>query len=408
MPKIVSLATPQDGMSVAESGALFDQIEKFAGYGFNKSHATTYTLIAFQAAYLKAHYLVEFYAASMGIADEDKLTLIAKQAGTDGLRVIPPDINVSTSQFEPLNDVIIAAPLSAVKNISQKGADAIMHARLNPLVVETTTGRGSKKVTVQTTYGPGPFLSMDDFKQRVSGRAVNSRGIDHLDRVGAFARIEPGQRPSTCSTRQRDQIELMPAISDQGVIANRTVAGDEVTGMAIEDVMERMFEELGKTAVPINFLSDKPKFMVILDAPFNDYEDIPKPFSFVQFVAPSLKASGLSPEDAVWTWLLRRPKLKGETHLPAAEITKSLPYLLDEIAVTRPPVIILLGNAVVKSLFPDIKSPSDEIGKQYFRADFDATVIVGFNPTQIYHDDDKRDILTGVFETAKKLIENNC
>jgi len=392
------------GMDNDEADALFSDIEGFAGYAFNRSHAVEYTLISYQAAYLKAHYLVEFYTASMGIANDDKLQPIVKQAAADGIRVIPPDINISTNQFEPLNDVIIAAPLSAVKGVSENGARAIMEARKNPTVVEETTGRGKNKVTVQKTHGPGRFTSIEDFQVRVPARAVNSAAVDKLNRVGAFARIEPGQPSSTDPSRQRDQIELMPAISDQGVQAERKIVVCDQTWEQLTDVYGRMTDTLGGQPVDTKVGKD-PKLAVILDAPFDDYQDPVNQYSYQEFVAPSMHEAGLSIHDVVWTYLGRRPKRKSERELPAAEFAAALPFLKEEIAILRPPVIVLLGPNTIKTFFPDIKSVAEHIGRKTYSAELDATVIIGFNPTQIYHDADKRAVLADVFREAKKLVE---
>lgn len=406
--QFVNGAVSVSGMDQGDADRLFTDIEGFAGYAFNRSHAVEYTLIAFQAAWLKAHYLVEFYCAQMGTTKDDKLTVLVKQAAQDGIRIIPPDINISTHQFEPLNDVIIAAPLNVVMGVSEKGAAAIIKERQStePTIIEKTSGRGSKKVTTQTTFGPGRFVSIEDFKARVPAKSVNARGIDNLDRVGAFARIEPGQIASTDPRRQKDQIELMPAIADQGVVADRVVEIDDMLVDALEAI-EKDMAQLLPAAVNC-FIGKNPKLMIILDAPFNDFEELKAQYSYKTFVAPSLHAAGLNVEDAVWTWLLRRPLAKGESSPPDAEVAQCLPFLQREVAVMKPPVIVLLGPTVIKTFFPDIKRPADNIGHKAFSANLDATVIIGFKPTQIYHDAGKADRLTEIFSEAKSLLEDSA
>jgi DNA polymerase-3 subunit alpha len=407
--KFVSGAVNVSGMPQADADRLFTDIEGFAGYAFNRSHAVEYTIIAYQAAYLKAHYLVEFYSASMGIADSDKLSGIVKQALKDGIKVIPPDVNVSTNRFEPLNDVLIIAPLSAIKNVSEKGAAAIMEARskTEPTEVEEKVKvPGQRRLqVVQKTYGPGRFVSMEDFRARVSARAVNSKAIDHLNRVGAFARIEPGQPKSTHPSRQRDQIELMPEISDQGVVANRAIEFDDLVADKVIEIEGEMREVLGDGIVPCH-LGSAPKMMVILDAPFNDREELRQQWSYMNYVAPSLHEAGLTIDDAVWTWILRRPLRKGED-MPSAEAARSLLFLRKEIDIMKPPVIVLLGPQAIKTFFPEIKGLADHVGRKSFSAELDATVIVGFKPTQIYHDAEKRETLTKVFSEAKALVDES-
>lgn len=406
MGKITSLKIENDGMDRQEAEDLFTMIEGFAGYAFNRSHAVEYTLISYQAAYLKAHYLVEFYTASMGIMADDKLAPLVKQAAEDGIRVIPPDVNVSTNHFEPLNDAIIAAPLSAIKGLSERGAKAIMEAREVATVIEETTGRGKNKVTTQRTLGPGRFLSIEDFRDRVPSRAVNSAAMEKLDKVGAFARIAPGQLPATHPSRKRDQIELMPAISDQGVTADRKIvvcdeAWDQLVTnhVAIEDIF-------GESAVDCKVGKDS-KLMVILDAPFDDYQDVRNQWSYQNYVAPSLHEAGLTLDDLIWTYVMRRPKRKGERDFPGAEVRASIPFLKREIEILRPPVIVLLGANAIRAFFPDIKGLAEHVGRKQYSAELDATVIIGFNPTQIYHDASKKDPLTKVFEEAKKLVDSD-
>lgn len=403
--KFVQGAVKLSGMDEDEADKLFSDIEGFAGYAFNRSHAVEYTLISYQAAYLKAHYLVEFYTASMGIAAEDKLSAIVKQAAKDGIRVIPPDVNISTTHFEPLNDVIIAAPLSVVKGVSEKGALAIMNARVTPTVVEETTGRGKNKQTVQKTYGPGRFTSIEDFQMRVPARACNSAAVDKLNRVGAFSRVEPGQLPSTHPSRQRDQIELMPAISDQGVAADRKIVVCEQTWEKLVENHEAIMEAFGEHAIDTK-VGKNPKVMFILDAPFNDYNEVKQQYSYQEYVSPALHEAGLTLDDVVWTYVLRRPLKKGERDAPGAEVAQAMPFLKRDIEILRPPVIVLLGPVAIRSFFPDLKGLAEHIGRKTFSADLDATVIIGFKPTQLYHDAEKKEPLKKVFEEAKKLVES--
>jgi DNA polymerase-3 subunit alpha len=123
-------------------------------------------------------------------------------------------------------------------------------------------------------------------------------------------------------------------------------------------------------------------------------------------VAPSLHEAGLTIDDAVWTWILRRPLRKGED-MPSAEAARSLLFLRKEIDIMKPPVIVLLGPQAIKTFFPEIKGLADHVGRKSFSAELDATVIVGFKPTQIYHDAEKRETLTKVFSEAKALVDES-
>jgi len=158
---------------------LFDLMEKFAGYGFNKSHSAAYALIAYQTAWLKAHHPAEFLAATLSsdMDDTDKVQVFWKDALENGLTVLAPDVNTSNYRFEPVTDAYtqqglpprtIAYGLGAVKGTGQAAIEAILRAR---------------------TEG-GPFTSIFDFCRRIDRHSVNRRSIEALIRAGAFDRLE--------------------------------------------------------------------------------------------------------------------------------------------------------------------------------------------------------------------------
>ncbi len=159
-----------NGLDKSKATELFGLMEKFAGYGFNKSHAAAYALIAFQTAYLKAHYPAEFMAAclSADMDDTDKVHVFIEDSLTNGLTILPPDINESTYHFVPVNDKTIRFGLGAIKG---SGESAI-----NMLVAERKCS--------------GPFDDLFDFCNRVDRRIVNRRTIESLIRVGAFDLID--------------------------------------------------------------------------------------------------------------------------------------------------------------------------------------------------------------------------
>jgi DNA polymerase-3 subunit alpha len=228
--------------------------------------------------------------------------------------------------------------------------------------------------------------------------------VENLNRVGAFARIEPGQLPATDSSRQKDQIELMPDLTDQGVIADRDIRVCEVSFDKLTDIYAEMCEAMPNIQVVDTKVGKAPKLMLVLDHPFNDYQEPVQQHSYREFVMPSLSAAGLKFDDIVLAYVARRPKAKTEKEVPQAERAVSQPFLLREIEVMKPPVIVLLGNASIKTFFPDIKKPSEAIGHKAFSSALDATVIVGFNPTRLYHNPEMTEKLTEVFQSAAELV----
>ena len=141
-------------------------MEKFAGYGFNKSHAAAYALIAFQTAYLKAHYPAEFMAATLSadMDDTDKVHSFFEDSIANGLIMLPPDINLSGYRFVPVDKKTIRYGLGAVKGTGESAIAAIIKAR----------DQG------------GPFSDLFDFCHRVDKRIVNRRVMESLIRAGAF------------------------------------------------------------------------------------------------------------------------------------------------------------------------------------------------------------------------------
>ncbi len=158
------------GLSSAKATQLFDLMEKFAGYGFNKSHAAAYALIAYQTAYFKAHYPTPFFAAnlSMVMDDTDKVRHFRDNAIAMGLSVLPPDVNASNYRFEPVDQKSIRYGLGGIKGTGQAAIEAITAARA----------------------AGGPFRDLFEFCRRVDKRAVNRRAIEALIRAGAFDAID--------------------------------------------------------------------------------------------------------------------------------------------------------------------------------------------------------------------------
>ena len=151
---------------------IFDLVAKFAGYGFNKSHAAAYALIAYQTAYLKANYPVEFMAATMSLdlANTDKLNLLKQEVGRMGIPLLPPDLNKSGVVF------------TVAKGVGEDGADGIHYA----LAAVKNVGREAMAAVVAERQANGPFGDVWDFAGRLDPRQVNKRQVENLARAGAF------------------------------------------------------------------------------------------------------------------------------------------------------------------------------------------------------------------------------
>ncbi len=150
---------------------IFDLMEKFAGYGFNKSHSASYALIAYQTAWLKAHYPAAYMAAvlSSDMDNTDKVVLFIEDCHGLKLKIAPPDINQSEYHFKVLDENNIAYGLGAVKGAGQAAIEEI----------------------VETRKKSGPFTDLFDFCQRVDAKKMNRRVLDALIKAGAFDKIGP-------------------------------------------------------------------------------------------------------------------------------------------------------------------------------------------------------------------------
>ena len=163
----------KNGLNERQATELFDLLEKFAGYGFNKSHAAAYALVAYHTAYLKAHYPAAFLASTMSadMNNTDNIHLFFDDCAPNKVEVLPPDVNQSGYRFEPVNDKQILYGLGAVKGTGLAAIELILAAREQD----------------------GPFKNLFDFCNRLDLRKVNRRVIESLIRVGAFDKLEPNR-----------------------------------------------------------------------------------------------------------------------------------------------------------------------------------------------------------------------
>ena len=176
--KLFREGAAKNGLTEEKADEVFDLMEKFAGYGFNKSHAAAYSLLAYHTGWLKVHYTAEFFCANMTVEmdDTDKLKVLYEDALKMGLTFEPPDVNRGRYRFEPVTDKVIRYGLGAVKGTGQQAIEAIVAAREG-----TGTGpRGMEK---------GPFKSLFDFCLRVDRARLNKRTLEALIKAGAFDAI---------------------------------------------------------------------------------------------------------------------------------------------------------------------------------------------------------------------------
>ena len=180
----------EKGIDKRLSSSIFDQVAKFAGYGFNKSHAAAYALIAYQTAYLKANYPVEFMAATMAldIHNTEKLAAFKKELQNLGVTLLPPDVNASEASFsvetdpdgvvvedDPRQGLAVRYALGAIKNVGEKAMEAIADERRNN----------------------GPYKDLYDFAERLDVKLFNKRQMEQLIAAGALDGLEESRARST-------------------------------------------------------------------------------------------------------------------------------------------------------------------------------------------------------------------
>ena len=166
----------ESGIDAPKANELFDLIDKFAGYGFNKSHAAAYALLAYHTAWFKAHYPHEFYAASMcfDMHQSEKLAVFVDDARRNGIELAPPDINRSEAEFtveETEQSHAVRYALAGIRNVGEKAMDAIVAER----------------------EANGPFVDLDDVFRRAPAGSMNRRQLESLAAAGAFDALEPNR-----------------------------------------------------------------------------------------------------------------------------------------------------------------------------------------------------------------------
>ena len=181
-----------NGIAAAKANELFDLIDKFAGYGFNKSHAAAYALLAYHTAWFKAHYPHEFYAASMcfELGQTEKLAVFVEDMKRLAVPCLPPDINASQAEFsvEAVDDgFAVRYALAGLKGVGEKAMEQIVEER----------------------EANGPYASLDDLFRRIPAGSMNRRQLEALAAGGALDCLEPNRAQVIANA------ELLMAVADE-------------------------------------------------------------------------------------------------------------------------------------------------------------------------------------------------
>jgi DNA polymerase-3 subunit alpha len=228
-------------------------IAYFAGYGFNKAHTAAYAMLAYQTAYLKAHYPVEFMAALLTsvMDNSDKVAGYIEECRHMGISVLPPDINESLSGFTVV-DGKIRFGLAAVKNVGRGAVIAIINARKQN----------------------GPFLTLMDFCQRVNSRDINKKALESLIKGGAF---------DTLGARRAQLLAVYEKILENTQSDNRSNLDGQVSFFSIMDEQDKLamtnYEYPNIPELPKKEMFSQEKEMLglyITGHPLDEHSEMPK------------------------------------------------------------------------------------------------------------------------------------
>jgi DNA polymerase III subunit alpha len=221
-----------NSIPAGKANQIFDLLEKFAGYGFNKSHAAAYAVLAYQTAYLKANYPVEFFCALMtnDMADTEKLGQYIAEARAMGIEVLPPDVNESQVYFAPAKrgaGTALAQPAGLGAAEDKPGADPALGIRFGMAAVKGV-GEIAVEAILKARKEAGGFESLANLCERVDGRSVNRKVLEALIKCGAcdclgqtratlFAQLERtmARAASVITDRQRGQASLFGALQER-------------------------------------------------------------------------------------------------------------------------------------------------------------------------------------------------
>jgi DNA polymerase-3 subunit alpha len=305
-----------------KANSIFDLLEKFAGYGFNKSHSAAYGLISYQTAYLKANYPVEFMAGLLSneINNTDKISTFVGECKRMGIPILPPDVNRSDLKFSP---EVAAAPASSVAADAGRRGEAGDSLRPPPkeeanairygLAAIKNVGQGAMESALREREARGEFASLEDFCRRVDARIANRKILESLVKCGAFdflgreraelfACIDESLAAATESHKDRasGQVSLfddmpppaskpsvhriVPWTEHEKMSYEKELLGFYVTGHPLDAYAALLSDGRYQTIASLNELADRASFriggaIVQVDKKFTKKEG--KPFAVV-------------------------------------------------------------------------------------------------------------------------------
>ena len=236
--KFIDGALEKHNISKKKGKEIYELIEKFAEYGFNKSHSTAYAYVAYQTAWLKTHYPAEFMSANLTseMSNIDRVVILINECRKLKIEVDPPDVNISSTNFRPVNHKTISFGLNAIKNVGTKALDQIVESRDKH----------------------GKFDSLFDFTANVSLKSVNRKVLESLNMAGALDGLEGNraQKYAVIETalkygqtiqenKARNQVDLFGASSANGQDTSMVPSLPQAEEWSEAQLLEKEKEVLG-------------------------------------------------------------------------------------------------------------------------------------------------------------------
>jgi DNA polymerase-3 subunit alpha len=337
----------EKGVDKAQAASIFKLVNKFAGYGFNKSHAAAYALVAYQTAYMKANYPVEFMAASMALdlQDTDKLSEFKKDIEQQGIELFTPDINKSHANFsvekykngEDEEKLAVRYALSAIKNVGMKAMEGLVAEREEN----------------------GPYTSLLNFAERLDQGLVNKRAMENLISAGAFDAIHENRAQAIASVEML--VKYSSLVAQEKASNQVSLFGEPSEGAHRPDLPEvRPWDEMKKLAQEQAALG-----FYISSHPLELFKDLLEPLGILsvnqvanspRYIKKVVKIAG-----TVDSFQKRRAQKSGKpfAFLALSDATGSVEPMVFSDFIEKVEGILEMGGPVVVTLSVDKKDDDD-------------------------------------------------
>jgi DNA polymerase-3 subunit alpha len=259
--KIFCEGAEKNGFNGQKASELFDLMAMFAEYGFNKSHAVAYAVIAYQTAFLKTYFPSYFFSALLGseMGNTDKITSYIQDAKENGIEILPPDINESLWSFNVIAKKNIRFGMGAVKNVGQGAVDALVKERV----------------------AKGYFKSMVDLTSRISPQAMNKRVYESLIKVGAFDQCDSFNRKTLLENLELIVSHGQKIQADQ--LSGQTSLFQDLVGAGLEDLNQMEIKEVDDFSEKENLANEMSLMGIYVSGhPLDKFKSMMKQISTVE------------------------------------------------------------------------------------------------------------------------------